>query len=66
MMRALSDFEQDQFDFEKYTLEERVEMLEELYKSNAIKFNGKKQGKTEILERTEIIKELLNKLVKEI
>lgn len=66
MMRALSDFEQDQFDFEKYTLEERVEMLKELYKSNAIKFNGKKQGKTEILERTEIIKELLNKLVKEI
>lgn len=65
MMRALSDFEKDQFDFEKYTLETRIEMLEKLYELNASKFNGKKQSKTEILERTEIIKELLNKLVKE-
>lgn len=65
MMRALSDFEKDQFDFEKYTLETRTEMLEKLYEQNASKFNGKKQSKTEILERTEIIKELLKRLVKE-
>ena len=64
MMRAVTEYKQEMFDFEKNTLDERSQMLMEMYKSKQDDFNGKKQGKIEILQRTEFIKELLNKLVK--
>lgn len=64
MMRALAEYEDRQFDYEKYSIQERIDMLAELYKKHQDKFNGKKQSKTEIIERTQIIKELLDKLLK--
>ena len=64
MMLALIDYTESDFDFKKNTQDERVEFLSKLYEDNTEKFDGKRQSKSEISERMEIIEEFLNNLKK--
>lgn len=64
MMMALTDYKEVDFDFENTTEEQRVELLGRLYEEKIDKFDGKRQGKNEINERMQIIKEFLDSLVK--
>lgn len=64
MMMALTDYKEVDFDFENTTEEQRVELLGKLYEEKIDKFDGKRQGKNEINERMQIIKEFLDSLVK--
>lgn len=64
MMLALIDYTESDFDFKKNTQDERIEFLSKLYEENAEKFDGKRQSKTEISERMEIIEGFLNNLKK--
>lgn len=62
MMQALSDYKYEDFDFKKNTLIERQKLLEDMYKTNIDKFNGKKQSKSDIQERISLIKDVIEKL----
>lgn len=64
MMLALIDYTESDFDFDKKTQEDRIELLSKLYEGNADKFDGKRQSKSEINERMEILKGFLNDLKK--
>lgn len=64
MMMALTDYKEVDFNFENTTEEQRVELLGRLYEEKNDKFDGKRQGKNEINERMQIIKEFLDSLVK--
>ncbi|MCI8277246.1 MAG: DUF262 domain-containing protein [Clostridia bacterium] len=64
MMLALIDYTESDFDFDKKTQEDRIELLSKLYEENVNKFDGKRQSKSEINERMEILKGFLNDLKK--
>lgn len=64
MMLALIDYTESDFDFDKKTQEDRIELLSKLYEGNVDKFDGKRQSKSEINERMEILKGFLNDLKK--
>lgn len=62
MMQALSDYIYGDYNFEIKTLSERQKILQDMYKDNIDKFNGKKQSKSDIQERIDLIKNVINKL----
>lgn len=62
MMQALSDYIYGDYNFEIKTLSERQKILQDMYKDNIDKFNGKKQSKSDIQERMDLIKNVINKL----
>lgn len=64
MMLALIDYTESDFDFKENTQDERIDLLSKLYEDNAEKFDGKRQSKSEISERMEIIEGFLNNLKK--
>lgn len=63
MMQALSEYTDDEFNFEKTSLEERQVLLEQMYKENIDKFSGKKQSKSDIQERIGLINSVLKQLL---
>lgn len=64
MMLALIEYTESDFDFDKKTQEDRIELLSKIYEGNVDKFDGKRQSKSEINERMEILKGFLNALKK--
>lgn len=64
MMLALIEYTESDFDFDKKTQEDRIELLSKIYEGNVDKFDGKRQSKSEINERMEILKGFLNDLKK--
>ncbi len=62
MMQALTEYTEEDFDFNRINLENRQELLENMYVSSNDIFNGKKQSKSDIQERIEIINNILMQL----
>ena len=62
MMQALTEYSEGDFDFNRISLENRQELLENMYVSSNDIFNGKKQSKSDIQERIEIINNVLMQL----
>lgn len=62
MMQALTEYSKGDFDFNRISLENRQELLENMYVSSNDIFNGKKQSKSDIQERIEIINNVLMQL----